>query len=293
MLLLNAEIESKKARGAVGLMAGTYAETNLASETGVAKHIYQAYAGVSPIKDLWIDMGVFPSPIGFESANPVSNWTLTRSLAAENSPYYLTGAKATYKWKKWLFSSFLVNGWQTIREKDNYKDYGFQVTYTGKRSLLNLTGYSGKIDVPLRTAHYTIMRFPVNRYYLNSYWIVELNPKLGLTLGYDIGFQESTSAPKHQKWHTAVLILKEKISEKLELAERVEFFEDHSQQISAMDLKRKPVYGLSFNVDYLFSSHIRWRLEPRLLISERNVFANKNTFVNEEFFITSSFLLSF
>lgn len=46
--------------------------------------------------DNWLDAGIYPSHIGLESAVGKDNRTLTRSLAAENSPYYESGARITY-----------------------------------------------------------------------------------------------------------------------------------------------------------------------------------------------------
>jgi hypothetical protein len=51
------------------------------------KNIYEANVGISLNKknNLWVDAGVMPSHIGFESAISMDNWYLTRSLLAENS----------------------------------------------------------------------------------------------------------------------------------------------------------------------------------------------------------------
>jgi hypothetical protein len=46
--------------------------------------------------NLWLDVGLFPLNLGFESALSIDNMTLTRSLAAESSLYVLTVAQLTY-----------------------------------------------------------------------------------------------------------------------------------------------------------------------------------------------------
>jgi hypothetical protein len=50
-------------------MVGTYPQYNLASEQPLLKNIYEANIGVKISKkhNLWIDMGIMPSHIGFES----------------------------------------------------------------------------------------------------------------------------------------------------------------------------------------------------------------------------------
>lgn len=96
---IQAEYDNNKVRGKLALMTGTYANANLAAEPGVLKNIFEANAGVriSKTKNLWVDAGVFGSHIGFESAIGANCWNMTRSILAENSPYYLSGAKISYK----------------------------------------------------------------------------------------------------------------------------------------------------------------------------------------------------
>ena len=93
-------------RGNLALMTGVYANTNLAAEPGVLKNIYEANAGIkiSKSKNIWLDAGIFSSHIGFESAIGKDCWNLTRSLLAENSPYYESGVKISYNSnnEKWM-----------------------------------------------------------------------------------------------------------------------------------------------------------------------------------------------
>ena len=78
----------KNVRGNFALMAGTYAQYNLAAEPELLRHVFEANAGLqlSATKNLWLDVGILPSHIGFESAIGKDCWTLTRSLLAENTP---------------------------------------------------------------------------------------------------------------------------------------------------------------------------------------------------------------
>lgn len=89
---------SSTVRGNFALMAGTYAEYNLAAESDLMQHVFEANVGVriSSKANLWVDAGIMPSHIGFESAIGKDNMTLTRSILAENSPYYESGVKIGY-----------------------------------------------------------------------------------------------------------------------------------------------------------------------------------------------------
>jgi len=88
--LIDVSMEGQRARGALGLQAGTFPQANQLGEPEMLRHVYQAFAGVSLADGLWIDVGVFPSHLGFESALSIDNITPSQSLVCENSPYYLS-----------------------------------------------------------------------------------------------------------------------------------------------------------------------------------------------------------
>ena len=110
---LKVSYNAHKVRANFALAAGTYIHANYGAEPGVLKNIFEANAGVkiSKKKNLWIDAGIFSSHIGFESAISKDCWTLTRSILAENSPYFESGAKITYTTKneKWLVIGLVLN----------------------------------------------------------------------------------------------------------------------------------------------------------------------------------------
>jgi hypothetical protein len=145
-------------RGNVALMAGTYAMYNLASEPVVFRNVYEANAGMRISKaDTWIDAGIMPSHIGFETVKSTDCWTLTRSIVADNSPYYETGARLSHRTADGrLYMALLyLNGWQRIQRLPGRRlpSVGSQLTWTGHdRLTLNWSAYAGDAgDVPART----------------------------------------------------------------------------------------------------------------------------------------------
>jgi hypothetical protein len=70
-----------RVRGVVALMAGNYVQYNMALEPDGVRNIHEARVGLRLLKerDLWIDAGIFPSHIGFESVIGMDCPTLTRS----------------------------------------------------------------------------------------------------------------------------------------------------------------------------------------------------------------------
>ena len=74
-----------------------------------------------------------PSHIGWEGAVSKDDWTLTRSVAADNSPYFESGVKIGYtsKNEQWYLSALILNGWQRIHRVDGNSTpaFGTQITY--------------------------------------------------------------------------------------------------------------------------------------------------------------------
>ncbi len=92
-------------------------------------------------KNLWFDVGILPSHIGFETAIGKYNWTLTRSIVAENSPYFESGARLSYTTDngKLSLTALALNGWQRITRVDgnSLMSWGTEIYYkpSGKVTL--------------------------------------------------------------------------------------------------------------------------------------------------------------
>jgi len=150
LILLHANYLSKYYRANLGLMAGNYPQYNLSSEPTWAQFIYEANVGVKLFskQNIWLEAGIMPSHIGFEGAISADCWTLTRSLLAENSPYYEAGVKLGYtsKNQKLNLSALYLNGWQQI-SKPNYiqkPSFGTQINFKlSNKILFNYSTFLG------------------------------------------------------------------------------------------------------------------------------------------------------
>ena len=136
-----ASFNQNNIRANAALMIGNYSQYNLSAEPNWAEFIFEANVGfkVSKKQNIWLDAGIMPSHIGFESAISADCWTLSRSILAENSPYYETGIKLSYTNKSEKFNaSFLVlNGWQKIKTPDYFKQPSFGLQIKRKIKDLN------------------------------------------------------------------------------------------------------------------------------------------------------------
>lgn len=289
---VKAAYSNQRVRGNIALMVGTYANANLAAEPGTLRNIFEANAGIklSQAKNLWLDAGVFASHIGFESAISKDCWTLTRSLMAENSPYYETGAKISYTSEsgKWFVSGLILNGWQQIRRpEDNTRlAAGTQITFkpTGKVTLNSSTYWGSRPDNSNRT-----------RFFHNLYGLFQLTEKLGLIADFDYGTdQQQPSSSNYDSWSSWAAILKYQFSSKVGIAGRIENYTDKKGLvISTATLNGFRTNGYSVNLDYAPIANAVWRIEARQLTGRDAVFEKNGQPTNHNFTLTTSLAISF
>lgn len=275
LLLVKANYADKKIRGNLGLMTGNYAQYNLATEPNWARFIYEANVGVKLSKEqsIWLDAGILPSHIGFESAISADCWTLSRSILAENSPYYETGLKIGYTNKKEnLYISFLVlNGWQRIQKPDFIQkpSFGIQANYKHNEKLtLNYSNFIGS-DKPDSLKSF--------RHFHNFYLQYEPTKKFGVIAGLDIG-SDKNNLGINGTWYAPVLILRQIISSKIIVALRGEYYYDKEQIIIATGtINGFQTFGLSTNFDYDITENLRVRFEGKMYQSKDKIFQNNYT----------------
>lgn len=278
---------TKNTRANLALMAGTYSNANLAHESGVLKNIFEANAGIklSKTQNLWADAGIFASHIGFESATGKDCWNVSRSILADNSPYYESGIKISYNSnnEKWLLSALLLNGWQRIQRVNgnNTPAFGHQVMWKPNPKItLNSSSFVGSI-------------FPDSirkmRYFHNFYGQFQMFAKFGIITGFDTGIQQKAkNSTDYDVWYSPVLILRYELSQKINLAARAEYYHDPNQVIIATSTPNGfQTYGYSLNFDYHISENVLWRMEARIFTSKDKIFTlNKQPNTQNYFVLT-------
>ena len=285
--------DADRMRANIAVAVGTYMNANYTAEPGVLKNIYEANVGmkISKAKNLWIDGGIFSSHIGFESAHSPSCWSLTRSMVAENSPYYETGAKLTYTSDndKFILSALALNGWQRITRVNgnSLMSWGTQVNVkpSGKVTL-NYSTFFGT-DKPDSARLWRI--------YHNLYFILQFNDKIGLTAGFDIGTEQVSkgSSDKHT-WYTPVAILRFIPNKNWAMAVRGEYYNDENGVIIATGTPNGfKTFGASLNIDRSIGEHLLWRTEFRTFRSKDAVFVKENDLKKNNGAITTSLALTF
>lgn len=292
---IQAAYDDEKVRGKLALMTGTYTNSNLAAEPGVLKNIFEANAGVkiSKTKNLWVDAGIFASHIGFESAIGANCWNMTRSILAENSPYFLSGAKISYTSdnEKWFVSGLLLNGWQRIQrlEGNQTPAFGHQVTFTPTDKVtLNSSSFVGT-DTPDSDRQI--------RYFHNFYGQFQLSERFGLITGFDIGAQQKAKGSSdYHVWYSPVVIARIAATDKLAFAARAEYYSDKGEVIISTDTPNGfQTFGYSLNMDLQVTEKVLWRLEARSFNSQNDaIFQDSNQVPTQNNgFLGTSLSLSF
>jgi hypothetical protein len=268
---------ANRVRANVALMAGTYAQYNLAAEQELLRYVFEANAGVklSKSKELWLDAGIMPSHIGFESAVGKDSWTLTRSLAAETSPYYEAGARLSYTSAsgKWYIAGLWLNGWQRIRRINSNQTpaFGTQLTFKPSDKItLNWSSFVGN-EFPGKNQE----RW---RVFHDLYGMFQITGKFGLIAGLDLGAQQTRpKESEYDYWMTPVAIARYAFSDKLAIAARAEYYNDENEVIvSTGSPNGFQTLGLSANVDIMPVNNVMLRLEARTMNSKDPIFREEN-----------------
>lgn len=271
LALIQLAYKSGKTRANIGAMAGTYAQYNLADEPVWAQFVYEASVGVQLMEKLWLDVGIMPSHIGFESALGMDCWHLSRSLMAENSPYFLTGARLTYAMNNKLEATlWITNGWQNVQRSRGHQvpSFGLGIQYKPTGDLvLNYANYWGN-ESP----------YPINMYrFFNNFYVQKYSDLVNLTLGADFGAEQRVFSHGLNSWYGATLSLQKPLNDQFTLAGRAEYYSDTKGVILTDGMQ---LSGFSLNLDYHLTKKAVIRFEGRQFISPEPVFQQPSGWMN-------------
>lgn len=267
---------TEKVRANLSLAAGSYMNANYAAEPGVLKNIYEANVGFKVInnQNLWITVGIIPSHIGYESAVGADCFTLTRSIMAENSPYFEAGAKITYISPngQWEVTGLYLNGWQRIQRVDGNTTPGFghQIVYRpSSKFSLNSSSFVGNDKAD---------NLRQKRYFHDFYGAFDLTTKVKFLAGFDMGWEQAApESEDYSKWYGASLMAQLTATDKLNFAVRGEYYQDRKSVLIASNTPNGfETYGVSINADYKITPNLMWRTEIKNYNSKDAFFA-RNT----------------
>ena len=274
---IDANLDAEQWRGRLALQAGSSVDANYAAESEQGwRYVQEAVVGYKLTDKLWLDVGIYFSHIGAETWISRDNWSYTRLLASDFSPYYNSGGKITYEASEALTVQLhLINGWQNITDFDGRTALGTQVAYKfPNNGNLTYNTFLGKESEGVR--------------FFND--IVAKAPPIGaldLAALFDIGMQERTLGG-HDQWYTWALLSRYNVSGSFKLNARVEQFIDKSNVlvITPNNLPFRTL-GLSFGFDQEIVQQLWFRTEYRVFIGEESVFGQEQMNNTDQFVVTS------
>jgi hypothetical protein len=263
LLLLKGEFQLLRFRATLGLMTGDYSRYNLAAEPGWARPLNEAFVGfkLSKTKNLWWDAGVYGSYLGIESAVSSDCPTLTRSLVAENSPYYLSGTRLLFisKNKKHEAGFHVLNGWQRIAWDPSIRRPSFgthyKVHFSDRFSLMYGAFYGSVYPDSLS----------VNRFYqhVNLAWNKGKWEQWGTA---DVGVESG------YLWAAAQWMTRYTLNAHWSLAQRMEVFYDPDNRCARIGANKATVLGsLTLCPSYQWKERLVLRLEPKYLVATETI----------------------
>lgn len=261
---VEARYASPTVRGRLALQAGTSVQLNYAGEPDALPGsqpnqlplVQEAVLGVAVAPSLWIDGGIMLSHLGSESWISSDNPTYTRSLAAEFSPYYEAGVRATWQALSTLSAQLnVVNGWQNVAENNHDKAAGVRLDWAATPALtLSYANLVGREPHAVRGEHGV-------RVFHDA--IARLQPSAAtlLVATADFGTQDGDG------WYAASLAGRHWLTPGLGVNARVERFADRSGVVAATGVDAAPglvANGASLGVDVARGPAV-WRTELRTL----------------------------
>jgi len=280
--LVNLKYEENKIRSTLGLMAGTYANANMAHELPELRFIHEASIGYQLLDNhaLWVDMGVLPSHIGFESSIGMNHWNLTRSILAENTPYYSAGVQLHYTTKneKFSFAVMALNGWQRITRIPGNKTIALGHQFQFKPNdqwTLNSSSFIGN-EFPQEERR---MR------YVHDFFFQYENDKFGLIGGIDVGAeQESYLSRNYTHFVAAIIESKVHLSKKMYIGWRGEYFLDRGGML--IDKFETPNWGGTFSFNYSPEENFLFRFEGRSLHNSTSIYESSTGLTSNAFYLS-------
>lgn len=259
---LGVTVERRRMRARVALQAGTSVQANYAAEprTGptsgpdLARLLQEAVVGVKLADRLWLDAGVYYSYIGLEGWSSGDNPTYTRSLVADYTPYYLSGAKLTWQPTTRVTAQVhVMNGWQNIAENNRSKAVGGRVDYAVSPDLT--LSYATFVGNELPTPNTSVLRM-----------FNQVLAKGTLFTGTQLQGQVDIGTQDGKRWTGLVGIARHPLTGRVAIVGRVERYDDPAQVIiSTGGLTGFTGNGGSVGIDVAMGSGVMWRNEARML----------------------------
>jgi len=275
---LSLRYNSSRARATFTPGFGTYMNANYAAERLTLRNIVEANIGIRPFRkrNIWIDAGVFSSPYTTETAIAHDQLLYTRSFAAEYSPYYLTGIRATLPLSRQVnLYLYMVNGWQVIEDVNAPLSFGSSLEWKpNARVLVNWSTYVGNERSASQPQYQ-------GRYFSDLY--VVYTPSSRLTLSADVyagrqRLDDSISRKTPITWYQANVNGRYYITKAQSIAARAEYFHDGQRAVvvPVTNARRFDCASVSLGYNVAVTTNVAFHAEGRVFGSQRAIFIDQH-----------------
>lgn len=297
LAFVDATLTGARLRGRFAAQFGTSVQANYAAEPrvgnnsgpDVSRYIQEAFVGYQVRPTVWIDAGVFFAPFGAENWISRDNPVYTRSLIADNSPYYESGVRVSWQARPSLaLQAHVINGWQNVSETNESKALAFRADWNPNSQLtLSYDGFFGNEQPDSLPAR--------GRHFHEGIARVRLDDRTSITTSLDYGSQERASGAGRSAWRGFAVLLRRELMETVGIGARVEGYSDPDQVIVATGTTRGlRATGGSVNVDVRVHPRAIWRSEFRQLAARDAVFPSATTgWVRDNRALITSLALTF
>lgn len=286
LAFVDVKYSSSRLRARVAPGFGTYVNANYINEKGSLKNLIEANCGIKLFnhRNIWLDVGILGSPYTNESAISKDHLTYTRSLAAENVPYYLSGAKLSLPVSNKLNAYFyVINGWQQITDQNSNKSFGSQIEFRPSNSLLlNWNTYLGNENAAIDSVKGL-------RYFTDVYLIYS-KERLSISSCLYYGVQEYLESML--RWWQANVILRYGFTPEISGSFRFEYFSDKQGALVLPITPAKDGFetmGMSLGLNFRLDDNILFRTEARQFVSNKDIFTRRAEPIATSMTLTASF----
>ena len=268
LLMGSASFQSKQWSGEISGLIGTYAELNLGTEIGPLRNIGSLWLAHKPKSHLEILVGVYSSHIGLESPVSMDCMNPSRSIVADNTPYYQSGIRIRHEMGEDAIALHILNGWQrsSIDSHGIIPAMGYE--YTTKKNSMNVrvSGFIGS------TKHQESEGI---RYYQHIGLTGQPRDNLSLAGSIDLGYQLKNDV---STFVIAPVIMGQwKINESFTMNARAEYYHDQNGMIINNQSGLSAI-GYSMGIDWMAMRNILLRCEYRSMQEMRDVLNVRNNY---------------
>lgn len=246
-------------------------------------NVQQGNVGLRLVDNWWLDAGFFTTHIGAESFLPRYNFLSSTAVLTFNEPFYQAGARLHYDDPNsdWEVQLWALNGYNLFVDNNSAKSFGVLLSRAvGDNGSLTYTNLIGREPSDGVSAN------PL-RVYQNLYYGHEFAGGTQLLAGTDFGIQATSDLDDPDgtatMW-TALLALRQPLTDEWSLAARAEAFQDPDGFIggtlpNAVGVVRGvELFGFTLGGEYRPQENAYFRLETRYLAGpeEARYFSKEN-----------------